>query len=607
MSEPTRERTGATLGRAVALAWSARPSVICGYLGLSVLAGLAPVGAAWLTRAVLDRLVAGADPSALALPVLGLAVIGVFAATAGDVVNYLATELDRVARVTGQDQLFAAVARLPGISRFEDPEFGDQLPGAPQIGVNALGGLVASGFGVVQGAITLLGFTGTLLAISPLMTLLVLGAAVPVLIAEWILAGRRAAVLVDSGHAMRREMFYAQTLTEVSAAQEIRLFGTAGFLRGRMRAETLRINAVERRANRREIGVQGCLALLGAVIAMGGLWWAVHRASAGAFSVGDVTVFVAAVAGVQGTATAVLRSVARIRESLLLFRYFTAVVTAEPDLPVATDPVPVAALHGAIELHDVWFRYGADGPWVLRGLDLRIEAGQATALVGANGAGKSTVVKLLCRLYDPTRGSITWDGVDLRDVDPAELRRRIGTVFQDFMHYDLTARENIALGDLDALDQPERVIRAARAGGVHETLDGLPYGYDTLLSRTFMSESDKTDPASGIVLSGGQWQRVALARALIREDCDLMIMDEPSSGLDVDAEHRLTGELRRHRAGRTSVLISHRLGTVRDADRIVVLDAGRVAEAGDHLALIAADGEYARLFALQSQGYQVAS
>jgi ATP-binding cassette, subfamily B, bacterial len=596
--------TRTPLVRAVALAWTARPSVICGYLGLSVLAGLAPVGATWLTRAVLDRLVARADPAELLLPVLGLAVIGVFVATAGDLVNYLGTELDRVARVAGQDQLYAAVARLQGLSRFEDPEFLDQLQLAQQGGRTAPGEIVASGFAVLQGAITLLGFVGTLLAISPTMTLLVLGAAAPVLTAEWVLAGRRAAVLVDSGHAMRREMFYAQTLTEVSAAQEIRLFGTAGFLRGRMREETLRINAVERRSHRREIGVQGGLALLGAAIAMYGLWWAVHRAAAGAFSVGDVTVFVAAVAGVQGTATSVLRSVARIRESLLLFRYFTAVVTAGPDLPVAADPRPLSALHGAIELHDVWFRYSDDGPWVLRGLDLRIEAGQATALVGANGAGKSTVVKLLCRLYDPTCGSITWDGVDLRDLDPADLRRRIGTVFQDFMHYDLTGRENIALGDLTALTDPERVVRAARAGGVHETLDGLPYGYDTLLSRTFMSESDKTDPTTGIVLSGGQWQRVALARAFIREDCDLMIMDEPSSGLDVDAEHRLTGELRRHRTGRTSVLISHRLGTLRDADRIVVLAGGRAAETGDHATLIAADGEYARLFDLQSQGYR---
>jgi ATP-binding cassette subfamily B protein len=180
-------------------------------------------------------------------------------------------------------------------------------------------------------------------------------------------------------------------------------------------------------------------------------------------------------------------------------------------------------------------------------------------------------------------------------------------VFQDFMHYDLSARENIAMGDLDALDDSARVRAAAWAGGVHEVLAALPYGYETLLSRTYSSESDKLDPETGIVLSGGQWQRVALARAFLRDRSDLMIMDEPSAGLDVEAEHRLTEEMRRHRAGRTSVLVSHRLGTLRDADHIVVLADGRVLERGDHTALMAAGGRYARLFELQARGYQAAA
>jgi ATP-binding cassette subfamily B protein len=310
------------------------------------------------------------------------------------------------------------------------------------------------------------------------------------------------------------------------------------------------------------------------------------------------------VAGAQGAGAALVQYIARVRESLLMFAHFSTIVGTGPDLPVRARPTPTPALRDGITFHDVWFRYAEDGPWVLQGVNLHLPAGRSTALVGENGAGKSTIVKLLCRLYDPTRGSITWNGVDLRDFDPAELRRRIGAVFQDFMHYDLSARENIALSDLDALDEPGRVQAAARAGGVHEVLAALPYGYDTLLSRTYSSESDKQDPETGIVLSGGQWQRVALSRAFLRDGSDLMIMDEPSAGLDVEAEHRLTEEMRRHRAGRTSVLVSHRLGTLRDADHIVVLADGRVLERGDHSTLIAAGGRYARLFELQARGYQ---
>jgi ATP-binding cassette subfamily B protein len=261
-------------------------------------------------------------------------------------------------------------------------------------------------------------------------------------------------------------------------------------------------------------------------------------------------------------------------------------------------------LERGIELRDVWFRYSDEHSWVLSGVNLFLPAGQAIALVGRNGAGKSTLVKLLCRLYDPTKGAILWDGVDLRDMDVAELRHRIGAVFQDFMHYDLTAAENIALGDVGTLDDRGRITAAARLAGVHEMLEALPSGYDTMLSRTFMSEADKDDPETGVVLSGGQWQRLALARAFLRDKRDLLILDEPSSGLDAVAEHEVHTRLREHRAGRTSVLISHRLGAVRGADQIVVLDDGGISEHGTHDELIAASGLYAELFRLQAAGYQ---
>ena len=278
-------------------------------------------------------------------------------------------------------------------------------------------------------------------------------------------------------------------------------------------------------------------------------------------------------------------------------------VNAPPDLPQASSPVRTPALRAGIELRDVWFRYADDLPWVLRGVNLTIAAGTSTALVGRNGTGKSTIVKLLCRLYDPTRGAVLWDGVDLRELDIAALRERCAVLFQDFMAYDLTAAENIAVGDLSQVDDGAAIEAAALRAGAHETLTGLPDGYRTMLTRTYFGEQDREDPADRRVLSGGQWQRVALARTILRRRRDLLILDEPSSGLDAQAEAEVHRQITAYRRGGTSVLVSHRLGAVRAADTIVVLSDGRVVEQGPHRQLLDDGGLYADLFTLQAEGY----
>jgi ATP-binding cassette subfamily B protein len=193
--------------------------------------------------------------------------------------------------------------------------------------------------------------------------------------------------------------------------------------------------------------------------------------------------------------------------------------------------------------------------------------------------------------------------VDIRDLSPDDLRARIGTAFQDYMTYDLTAAENIGMGDLGRLDDLPAIRHAAAQAGIDGSLSGLPRGYDTMLSRAFFGLKDKEDPETGVVLSGGQWQRVAVARGLMRADRDLLILDEPSSGLDAEAEHAIHRQLTAIREGRTSLLISHRLGSVRDADIILVLAGGQIAERGSHQELMAARGEYCRLFRLQASGY----
>lgn len=254
-----------------------------------------------------------------------------------------------------------------------------------------------------------------------------------------------------------------------------------------------------------------------------------------------------------------------------------------------------------LEVREVTKSFGAVA--AVQGVSFPLYAGEAHALVGENGAGKSTIVKLLTRMYDPTKGRITWDGVDLRDLDIDQFRGRIGAVFQDFMSYDLDARENIGVGDLPAIQAVDRIRSAARAAHVDDIITALPHGYDTMLTRIFFHHTDRNNPESGVHLSGGQWQRVGLARALMRVTPDLLILDEPSAGLDAEAEHDIHTRLRRHRAGQTSILISHRLSTIRDADHIAVLADGTITEQGTHDGLIAAGGRYADLFRLQATGY----
>jgi ATP-binding cassette subfamily B protein len=432
-------------------------------------------------------------------------------------------------------------------------------------------------------------------------------AGVPTLLAELMLARRRAAVQWTLGPTERREMFYSGLLSSVEAAKEIRLFGLGPFLRGRMIDEARTANTARRVVDRREAIVHSGLALLAALVAGGGLVWAVLAARRHELTPGDITMFVAVVAGAQAALTELVGRWAVAHGELLLFDHYATVLDAAPDLPTPVEPVPLRPLRAGIELRDVWFRYADDHDWVLRGVSLHIPHGQAVGLVGHNGAGKSTLVKLLCRFYDPTRGSIHWDGTDIREVPVEELRARIGGVFQDYMQYELSAGENIALGDLSALGDRSRLASAARRAGMHEVLTALPRGYDTLLSRMFFEGDDVNGGDLGVHLSGGQWQRLAVARALLRDHWDLMILDEPSAGLDAQAEHDLHAELHAHRQNRTTLLVSHRLGAIRDADLIVVLADGVITETGDHATLMAGGGTYADLFTIQAAGYQEAT
>ncbi|MEU6999825.1 ABC transporter ATP-binding protein [Nonomuraea sp. NPDC046570] len=596
---------GAALGGvvpALRLAWRAAPGTVTLLVLTTVVSSVVPVGIAWLTKLVLDR-VAAADGEVFALAG-GLALLGLTLATLPEVLHYLQGELNRATGLLAQDRLFTAVNRLPGLARFEDPVFLDRLRLANQSGGMTPSQVVQGALALGGGLLTAGGLLGSLTAISPVIAGVVLLGTVPALVAQTMLSRRRAAMLWKLGPVQRRELFYSQLLSDLKAVKEVRLFGLAGFLQGRMLTELRRADAERRTMDRRELRVQAALGALSAAIAGAGLIWVIVAAGSGGVSVGDVSMFVAAVAGVQGSLAAMVGHIASAHQQLLLFQHFRDVEAVEPDLVVPARSISPEPLRKGIEFRDVWFRYGPEHPWVLRGVSFTVPFGRTVGLVGRNGSGKSTLVKLLCRFYDPERGGITWDGVDLREIDPAELRDRMSAVFQDFMVYDLSAAENIGLGNLASLDDRGAVEEAARRAGVHEELAELPYGYDTLLTRVFFQSEDAEDPSAGVALSGGRSQRVAVARGVFRGGRDLLILDEPSSGLDAEAEHEVHARLREHRRGATSLLISHRLGAVREADTLVVLDGGRIVEQGSHEELAGTGGVYARLFSLQASGYR---
>ncbi|MEV4583166.1 ABC transporter ATP-binding protein [Nonomuraea jabiensis] len=585
------------------LCWRAGPVLAASQLAATVLAGLLPSATVWATKMLVDGLATGRPERVLA-PVAALVVLGLVAGVLPQLTGYLRGETDRRLDLLLQDRLYTRVNTFHGLSRFENPVFLDELRMAAQATGNAMGPITSGLFDLGRNVIALAGLLTALAVLSPLMAGLVALAALPVLAARMSLEKRRIRMIAGQSAAARRQIFYSSLITDVEAAKEVRLFGLGDFLKRRVLGELAVLQSGERRLDRREAFTQSALAALSAAVSGAGLLWAVYSALDGRLTLGDVTAFAAAVAGTQAALTATVDNAANARQALLLFAHHERVMSLPGDLPTPGEPEALPALRRGIELHDVWFRYDESHPWVLRGVDLTIPHGASVALVGLNGAGKSTLIKLLCRFYDPSRGAILWDGIDIRDVPPAELRARMGVLFQDYMSYDLTAAENIGVGEVEAMSDRARLQAAAELAGAHETVRALPRGYDTMLSRVFFGPEDDDDPQAGVTLSGGQWQRLALARALVRERRDLLILDEPSSGLDAQAEYEVHRRLREHRAGNTSLLVSHRLGAVRDADLIVVLGDGRIIERGTHDELVALGGRYAHLFATQASGYR---
>jgi ATP-binding cassette subfamily B protein len=395
---------------------------------------------------------------------------------------------------------------------------------------------------------------------------------------------------------VKRQLDYLRVLgASKESAKELKLFGLSGFFTGEYAKLSNEIYGQNVQLARRRLVAGSLLSLLSTAAYYGAYAYVIFRTVTGDLSWGTLQFLAGAIAGASNNIQTIFATLSSIADQSLFLTdlvSFFAVGPVVQSKPGAL-PAPRRFRHG-FEFESVSFAYPGSERKVLDRLDLRIEPGERIALIGENGQGKTTIVKLLTRLYDPAAGRILLDGVDLREYSIEDLHSQIGVIFQDFMRYEMTARQNIAVGRIEEISDDGSIERAARKSLADEVIRRLPKGYEQLLGRRF---------EGGLDLSGGEWQKVALARAYLR-DAQLLILDEPTASLDARSECEVFQRFAELTRGKMALLISHRFSTVRMADRIVVLEGGRIAEDGSHAQLVALGGRYADMFEMQAASYR---
>ena len=602
-----RERARLTLGylralpRVFQLVKDSSRGFATGIVALMIGQALIPAAMAWVGKLIVDAVVQAARTGSRAderlvveyvLVEFGLMVVSTVLSRG----QALLRDLMRASLGNHVNTLILEKAATLELRHFEDADTYDKMQNARrEASVRPLS-LVLELASLGQQLLILISYAALLARLSWWSTLVIVAASLPAFFAEARFSGESFRLNSWRAPEGRRQNYLEWILTRDSHVKEVKIFGLAPLVLGRYRALFDKFYSEDRRLALRKSAAGLVLGALSLLAFYASYLFMADRAAQARITLGDLTLYLVAFRQGQAAIQSALASIGSLYEDgLFVSNLFTYL-----DIPTAGESPrsrPASAAKGRsqlIEFREVAFRYPSSDRDALHGVDLRIEPGEKLALVGDNGAGKSTLIKLLLRLYDPSHGAILYGGVDLRDFDPRDLRDRIGVLFQDYVKYQFTALENVGLGEVRAISDRPRIDAAVERAGARAVVDELPQKLDTMLGGWF---------EEGHELSGGQWQKIALARAFMRDQAELLVLDEPTASLDAEAEHDLFLRLKALAADRSAILISHRFSTVRTADRIAVLQGGRIAELGSHDALLAKDGRYAHLFRLQASGY----
>ena len=477
---------------------------------------------------------------------------------------------------------------------YEDPVFYDRLERARVQATDRLYMIQAIGR-LIQQAITTITLSISIMVFSPWLLLLLVVGVIPAFVGETHFA--------FIGYAknfrqtpVRRQLDYLRTLGgSKEAAKELKLFGLKGFLTDRFRILSSQVYEEDVSLARRKAVAGSFLSAIGTAGYYTAYVFAVWKTVTGVFTFGTLTLLANAIREASSNLQQTFSTLSTIADQALFLTDLVAFFDMHPKVTSKPNALPAPRpITRGFEFRNVSFRYPGSSRMVLQGFNFHLHPGERIALIGENGEGKTTIVKLLTRLYDPAEGQILLDGVDLREYDTEDLYREIGVIFQDFMRYEMTARENIGVGLIDQVGNLPRLQQSAQKSLAHDVIQRLPAGYEQMLGRRF---------DGGVDLSGGEWQKLALARAYLR-DAQVLVLDEPTSALDARSEYEVFQRFAELTEGKMALFISHRFSTVRMADRIVVLENGRIAEEGNHDTLTLKGGRYAEMFELQAASYR---